>query len=201
MFSLFIKIILKSIVSIFRNQSGKKRHYFIKDGTDTVYMSVEDIARLHYIQEKGYEDGMHCEGGIIQATFMLFFWEHIYDCFVPGTFISKYQTCPLDMHSRKFYLNRKEHIDHRLREIRYLWNKNEMLEFAMKAWESYSTYNAIWNITSYVNNPQFLKTILLSIKRNVLADIYKRLVTDIKSYRSGLPDLFMWDTKNKRVGL
>ncbi|XP_019868721.2 fanconi-associated nuclease 1 homolog [Aethina tumida] len=55
-------------------------------------MSVDDVVKLHYIQEEGYEDGMHCEGGIIRVTFMLFFWEHIYECYVPGTFISNYQT-------------------------------------------------------------------------------------------------------------
>lgn len=156
-------------------------------------MSVDNVVKLHYIQEEGYEDEMHCEGGIIRATFMLFFWEHIYECYVPGTFISNYQTYPLDMYSRKFYLNRKHLIDYRLKEIQYIWTEDLMLEFAMKARESCST--------RYVNNPQFLKTFLLSIKRKVLADIYKRLVMDIRSYRNGLPDLFMWDTKNKRVGL
>ncbi|CAH0563505.1 unnamed protein product [Brassicogethes aeneus] len=181
------------------NKSGKKRDYFMNnlDGSRN-FMGVEDVARRHYIDNEYYEDGAHCEGYLFQATYCLFFWDLIYEHHVPGTFISKYQTVPLDFYSIKFYENRRDVIDERLKQIESAWTDEEALDFLLKSWEKNSHRHSFCSLARIVEDPDILSTILLCVPRGVLAKIYARFAQSFGEFKSGMPDLLMWDTAGKR---
>lgn len=67
----------------------------------------------------GYPGGSHCEGSLIKALLILYFWDIIYnpEIVVRGSFVSKWQSAPLDFFTRYFYENRKDAIDARLLQI------------------------------------------------------------------------------------
>nr|CAH7745076.1 unnamed protein product [Callosobruchus chinensis] len=168
------------------NESGRKRHYVVQDedGSST-YLSVENIALRHYIDEWGYTDGEHCEGAIVKCLFNLLFWDIIYDPKkpVPATFISKLQ---------------HEEIDRRIEEIRSSWTDAELLAFARKKHVEHAHENSMCLIQNYITDPDMLNVLIPCIGRNVLADILSRLVKDIRQYSSGLPDLMVWNAKEQK---
>ncbi|ERL88395.1 hypothetical protein D910_05781 [Dendroctonus ponderosae] len=77
--------------------------------------------QLHQLHHDtcGYPAGSHCEGSLIKALLILYFWDIIYnpEIVVRGSFISKWQSAPLDFFTRYFYENRKGAIDMRLMQI------------------------------------------------------------------------------------
>nr|CAI5855479.1 unnamed protein product [Callosobruchus analis] len=179
----------------------QKRHYVVqdKDGSSS-YFSVENIALQHYIDECGYTDGEHCEGGIVKALFNLLFWDIIYNPKrpVPATFISKLQDVPLDFYTTYFYQNRQEEIDKRIEDIRSLWTDAALLAFARRQYELHSHENSMCLIQNHITNADMLNVLIPCIGRQVLADILKRLVKDIRQYGSGLPDLMVWNAKEQK---
>ncbi|KAJ8921377.1 hypothetical protein NQ315_002993 [Exocentrus adspersus] len=181
------------------NDLGKKRNYMVSDmqGNKTVY-KVEDVALAHYFKKFGYS-GVHCEGGLVKATFTLFFFDIIYNNkrSIPGTFISKLQSEPLDMNTQYFYLNRKEEIDKRLKEIESEWSDDKVVQFLERNYEKHSHEFTICEVGNIIEDPKFLKVLVQCIGRKVLAKIYERLVKNFRVYRSGLPDLFIWNVDRK----
>ncbi|VEN39500.1 unnamed protein product [Callosobruchus maculatus] len=52
---------------------------------------------------------------------------------------------------------------------------------------------------NHIPDPNMLSVLISCIGRNVLADILKRLVKDIRQYGSGLPDLMVWNAKEQKL--
>ncbi|XP_050511943.1 uncharacterized protein LOC126887999 [Diabrotica virgifera virgifera] len=184
------------------NQSGRKRHYEVhhSDGSKS-YKTVEQVAQDYYVETCGYTDGMHCEGTIIMNSFTLFFWDIIYsqNPIIPGTFLSKYQEVPLDMYTTDFYKNRKELIDKRLKDIAEGWTDEETIQNVTEYWHKYSHISGLCGPVGETVDIKFLKSIVDCIGRKVLSKIYERLAKDIRQYRSGMPDLFLWNVDEKKA--
>ncbi|XP_056636829.1 fanconi-associated nuclease 1-like isoform X1 [Diorhabda sublineata] len=184
-----------------RGKPGRKRHYPVQnsDGSKE-YKSVEQIA-LEYYERCGFPSGEHCEGSIILATFTLFFWDIIYnpDIVVPGTFLSRYQQFPLDMYSTYFYVHRKELIDKRLRDLAENWSDQHTLDFVTEHWIKYSHKSGLTNVANYIPNKEHLNSIVCCIGRKLLSGIYQRLVKDLGQYKSGMPDLLVWNEHDKKA--
>ncbi|XP_018576178.1 fanconi-associated nuclease 1 isoform X2 [Anoplophora glabripennis] len=182
------------------NVSGKKRNYEVRDaeGNKIIY-KVEDIALNDYLERLRYTGGVHCEGSIIKATFTLFFFDIIYSAknSIPGTFVSKIQCEPLDMNTRYFYPNRKVEIDKRLREIESEWSDAKIIKFLKDNYEKHSHEFAVCEIGVIISDVKFLQDLVDCIGRKVLAKIYERLVKNFREYRSGLPDLLVWNVDRK----
>ncbi|KAJ8932030.1 hypothetical protein NQ314_015003, partial [Rhamnusium bicolor] len=150
------------------NQLGTRRNYIIQDaeGNKTV-LSVEYIA-LKYYMENGYTDGRHCEGSLIKATFTLFFWDIIYSVkdIIPGTFVIKnMQSEPLDMNTKYFYLNRKEAINQRLKEIESEWSHSEMIKFLKDKYTLHSHELAFCEVGVYIKDEELLEILIDCIGR------------------------------------
>lgn len=183
------------------NDLGMKRNYEVRDaeGNKTIF-KVEDIALKHYL-EHGYTGGEHWEGAFVKATFTLLFFDIIYEPanFIPGTFVSKVQSEPLDMNTRYFYSNRREQIDRRLKEIESEWSDTGFMKFLKDKYERHSHEFAVCEVGQIIKDADLLKVLVRCVGRKVLAGIYERLVKDFKAYRSGLPDLLVWNADRKDV--
>lgn len=66
--------------------------------------------------------GLHAEGSIVSNLFVLLFWDIMF-MDIENVFHGPFQSCPLDVATQEFYLNRQEHIDDRLN-----WLKNASVE-------------------------------------------------------------------------
>lgn len=167
-------------------------------------MSVENIALDYYINSCSYTDGKHCEGSLVQALFVLFFWDIIYypDPPVTGTFLSKIQQAPLDMKTQYFYTNRKHLIDTRLEQIASEWKRSLMLQFLKYSYDNNSCKSGIYNVNSVIPDTEadsLLETLVDCIGRKILSEIFRRLVKNPGAYRSGMPDLLVWNVDTKTV--
>lgn len=70
---------------------------------------------MHYYCEKGFSNGLHCEGALPIILFFTLFWEELFGIHVPGAFVSPYQHAPADLFTEQlFYENRKDKIDTKL---------------------------------------------------------------------------------------
>lgn len=177
-----------------------KRVYKLKDKNgDDIFTTVEDLAIRKYISERNYTHGIHCEGSIIKALFTLLFWDIIYDEDVPYTFILRVQYVPLDMFSKYFYMNRKEKIDGRLKDLELNWTSKTLLQIAKENYMKYSNVSGLCEIDHIIDNMDLLKDLLECIGGSLLAKIFERLVKNVKCYQSGMPDLLIWNTKTKEV--
>lgn len=179
----------------------QKRNYEVQDGEgNKIIYKVEDIALEHYF-DHGYTGGEHCEGAFVLATFTLFFFDIIYKPrdVIPGTFVSKVQSEPLDMNSRYFYSNRREQIDRRLREIENEWSDSQVLKFLRDNYERHSHEFALCEVGTIIKDEGLLKVLVECVGRKIWAKIYERLVKNFREYRSGLPDLLVWNKHKKYV--
>lgn len=117
---------------------------------------------------------------------------------MPFAFINEIQYLPLDFFSADFYINRKLEIDERLQEIQSKWSLKQLEYIIHKTWKKHSYEHSLLN-TSVINNAQQLCDIILCIGREKLALILKRLIQNFRLYRSGVPDLFVWNYSNHTV--
>lgn len=102
-------------------QSRPKSDTLIKNRYN---ISVEQVALTHYIKNLSYTHGKHTETRILSTLFGMLFWDVIFDKTVFNVFVDKFQSCPLDLQTDHFYLNRKEGIDSRLELL-----QNSPIEF------------------------------------------------------------------------
>lgn len=183
-----------------RNESGRKRTYVEGAANADQYLtSVEQIALNHY-KRNGFPKGFHCEGSLLINLLFVLFWDIIYSTKVPSAFINEIQYIPLDLYSEEFYKNRKSDIDQRLEEIRDGWSLDELFLFVMQNWENHS-YKRSLIIQDLVEDSDELIQIVDCIGRECLAILLERLVKDFKQFHSGLPDLFLWNYGERKVGV
>ncbi|KAF5274629.1 hypothetical protein FQR65_LT04329 [Abscondita terminalis] len=189
----FVEIDSKAIKS---EIPGRKRDYFVKSESGLEYMPVEEVA-LRYYFKNGFANGLHCEGALVVSLFFILFWDIIYGNAVPYAFISEIQYYPLDLHTKEFYTNRETEINRRLSEIESEWSTETLNKFVCDIWEKHS-HEKSYIYSNIVNQPKDLEGIILCIGRVKLSKIMQRLVLDFRIYQSGLPDLFLWNTSNKK---
>ena len=165
---------------------------------DVNYLTVEQTA-LQYYRTVGFPDGEHCEGNLIIASFCLLFWDIIYEDYVKGTFVSKVQSAPLDMYSSHFYKNRERRIKRRLSDIEHKWTEEIFRRRLFDRWTLHSHETSLCSLDAVVDKPERLYNAITCIGRDVLGKIFERLVKNFKYYRSGFPDLIVWNLPEKKV--
>lgn len=159
---------------------------------DVSYMGVEQIAIRHYIDKKGFTEGLHCEGALIKTLFHVLFWDIIYSSGIDFTFVCKMQILPLDFYCEDFYKNRKEQIDRRLSDIKNRWTQEYFRSFIMKTWFTICKHKSHF-VLDYIKDGEKLCQIVNCIGRTIVSDICQRLVVNIRNYRAGMPDLFVYN--------
>lgn len=183
------------------NEPGRKRKYVqASENGEKTYSSVEQTA-LDYYRENGYPEGMHCEGALLGAAFCILFWDIIYDHHVEGVFICDYQSVPLDMHTKYFYLNRKERLQERLSDIKSGWSENRLKMFICETWNLHSREESLFNIELFIKEPEQLYSLIQFVGRDVFSMIMGTVLHQSQSgkYLKGFPDLTLWNAEESKV--
>jgi len=157
------------------------------------YCNVEELVREHYKGEGLYE-GSHAEGAVLNSILGLLFWDIIYLAEVPDAFRDPAQAVPLDWDTDDFYTNRKEAIDDRLEEIAG-WTKEELDAELNRA---YADNLNVCSIVSWdrFRGPQHLAGLVSCMPPSKVALMLGRMIKDHRTFRSGLPDLTLWNPES-----
>lgn len=182
----------------YSNEPGRKKHFVNHTADGMEYLSVEQIAITHYTTELSFTDGIHCEGHLLTTLFFILFWDIIYEHHVPNTYISLLQCIPLDLYSGEFYENRSEKINARLQDIRDTWNLDTLCQYVSEIYKLHTDELKSVHPHDFGDDTAF-QMYVKCIGKNVLAAVCHQLAKDYKQFRSGLPDLFLWDTKEFKV--
>lgn len=156
-------------------------------------ISVETVALNHYRKQQW--QGVHSENSIVCALFFLLFWDIIYDQSKKNVFYHRYQPYPLDLQVRtEFYAARKVEIDTRLDAIA------SSISFALS--HISDAYNQHINTLCGCTYWQFALEDMLCIAEGMgpqgLRSICSRLAKDHRTYRSGAPDLVLWNHRARK---
>lgn len=195
---IFIELNFPVIFIFLSNVPGRKKSYKRTTSSGTEYSSVEETAISFYLEENVYTQGIHCENSLLSTAFYIFFWDLIYETHVPNTFISNIQKFPLDFFSTDFYNNRKNKIDARLSQIESLTSKEELKSYIFYTFDKYSDqFDVIFS--SEMIDVDFLTLFVECVGNKLLGAVFRRFLKNFKVYRSGLPDLFLWNPEKKKV--
>ncbi|XP_015115933.1 fanconi-associated nuclease 1 isoform X2 [Diachasma alloeum] len=157
------------------------------------YGNVEDVALSHYANI-GYPKGIHCEGALPVTLFACLFWKEIYELPVPGAFVSPFQSAPLDLFGSKFYENRRENLERKFAELEGLEDFETVWVNMTEVYQEFSTLESI--ICRVVGDAQLFYEIIKSLGKNGVLGICKRIILGgYVNWRSGFPDLFVWNEK------
>jgi tetratricopeptide (TPR) repeat protein len=164
-----------------RSKRRVQRFSLIRD----VDLSIEDQV-LGAFKKQGQE-GIYGENGLWRSLFGLAFWDIIFSP-VKGAFEHPFQHGPLDLHSPDFRRNREQLIDARLGELRA---ERELEDRLLRVYDSkYGLANPFVAWDSWQR--EVLERVIEAIGGCVLADICDRLSRDLRRYRRGFPDLFLF---------
>ncbi len=147
-----------------------------------------EIACLNHFTQQGFET-FYCENVLLNGLFGLLFWEVIFAP-VDGAFINAYQSRPLDLYHPDFTLKRQNLIDQTL---------SQALTLPVDFWlERYKDKYSISNpFVHWQALPEMLVSQALNhIPRPILVELFKVLLSDLKLFRSGMPDLILFKDGN-----
>ncbi|KAK4529733.1 hypothetical protein CCYA_CCYA02G0590 [Cyanidiococcus yangmingshanensis] len=169
-------------------ETGKSRGAGVRfAGFDnTLGVSVETLALQFYESELGFH-GAHLEGCTFEALFLICFGDFM-NLPIPDVFHAPCQTLPLDFGTEVFYINRREAIQRRLTELSLL------TEADLTAWVS--TQLVHYQTLIAARNPRLVQVpwsiVIAGLGGRSLVRILALLVTDYHYWRSGAPDLLLW---------
>ncbi|XP_044521334.1 fanconi-associated nuclease 1 [Gracilinanus agilis] len=189
-------------------QSGMGKSVFLLEDTDTkgdectvttVMCSVEELALAHY-RQNGFDKGIHGEGSTFITLYSLLLWDIIFMDGIPDVFRNSYQAFPLDLYTDSFYENRRDAIESRLQKIHEaspetlrewianVWNAHEGEVASGVTWDRFSSLQQAQDLVSCLRGP-------------FLSGVCRRLATDLRHHRGGLPDLVVWNTQENHFKL
>ncbi len=153
------------------------------------YLNVEEIARLHFDIESA--PCFYVENQLITGLFGLWLWPEIFRN-VDGAFANPFQSAPLDMYEASFISQRPQ-----INELWNLFNDNSHQQHIRQYWQEKN------GIENHFVNWRYLDETLLEYALNCIPAqdlklIFERLLFDIKSNRSGLPDLIQFFPETNR---
>jgi hypothetical protein len=159
--------------------------------------TVESLCLQNYNQtEHGAWDGIHCEGSPLRALFFLLLWDDV--IFLPGisgTFLTPFQSGPLDLDcARHFSSNREAQLAAALGRI----SRESQHGLAKRVRESwFQNRGKICRGVNWYTDPRLLVVCAASVGGPVLAEIFGALASDFHHFSGGLPDLFLWRWKDQ----
>ena len=161
-------------------RASKPRCEQIKLESDLSQMRVELAVKLHF-ESQGW-DVYFSENSFLCGLFGLAFWEVIF-ADVEGAFINRYQHRPLDLYHSDFVDKRADQIQAVLQTLSE-HGLNQLLE----------TYDKKQGIANpFVHWSHFPKALIEhsidSIPNTLVVDLFKVILSDLKLFRTGMPDL------------
>jgi hypothetical protein len=176
---------------------------FDDDGDDRAtapLVTVEELALQHYSRpEQGSWKGVHAEGGIWRAFFVLFLWEALFcspeqaGAATADVFRSPFQTAPLDLDTDAFFPARAPLIERRLQELAA--GDEDALERTVRMrWAAHAgcacrgmAWGARWDLVRLVEIARCVGPLRLSVVLRLMAE-------DHAGSSGGMPDLLLWST-------
>uniref|UniRef100_A0A0X3PIH6 Fanconi-associated nuclease n=2 Tax=Schistocephalus solidus TaxID=70667 RepID=A0A0X3PIH6_SCHSO len=83
----------------------------------SLLITVEDWVLRHFIQNEGFEKGLHSESRVFTTLFGLLFYDLLFAKSPDDVFFSMRQTAPLDLFTDDFYATRQSAVETRLELI------------------------------------------------------------------------------------
>ncbi len=154
--------------------------------------SVEAMCLSDY-RSRGFK-GYHSEGGIIRTLFAYLFYDILF-LYIPNVFQTAYQTCPLDLHTDAFFPSRYSEINHRLVEIAN-GSATSIISTVHSAHSENRTCIIGLNWDFELGD---LLEIAACFDGQALATVCKVMAQEYRVRGGGIPDLFLWDLREKRV--
>ena len=155
-------------------------------GPYSVEMAVQQL--LHH------EDGpaFYVENTLINALFGLLCWDAIFAP-IPGAFFHPFQSGPADLLHPEFHASRKTHFDEIFAQFDTGYYKEAIFDrFKQKQWIQSPFVH--WALLS----EELLQLALICIPAQHLRALFTRILQDIKTNRSGLPDLIQFWPREQR---
>lgn len=145
-----------------------------------------ELQVLAYYQHHGWQ-GYWLENQLVGALFAQLFWDII---FVPieGAFCHPFQQAPLDLHSADFYRLRQPLIEQRLAQLSDTNFVQQQLEQVQR--DCHGISNSLFNWKQLPK--QAVQQLATRLSTDQLTALMQPLCFDLASYRSGLPDLFLF---------
>lgn len=161
--------------------------------------NVERIASEYYLKDSVFSNCIHGETSIILTIYGFLFWDIIYVPDIPGVFQSKFQLCPLDFFSNGFYPNRSKLIENRLEFIRNA-SLQEMKSLCNNVWvsDNFNSLNPLIDWQLFSDFDEFISLLSCFNFKN-LCNIFELLLNDFRFWRSGFPDLTLWNKNTLKL--
>ena len=171
-------------------QSGTKSVFQVSHSDGSVeFCSVEELVKLHY-SSMGLGEGLHAEGAVFNSLLGLLLWDTIYQD-LPDVFRAPGQALPLDWDSDHFYSARKEEIEARLLELGS-YSREQMGE---EVGRLAGLYQGVTSLVSWSHfSPSTLAALATCMEPSGLVAVMARMARNHRHWRSGLPDLTVWDS-------
>jgi Fanconi-associated nuclease 1 len=202
---------------------SKKSLFLSYDGKTKVY--VEQLALQYYALAQGFE-GIHCEGSLCTTLYGLLCWDIIFDTTAaPYAFQSKYQDSPLDLFTDAFFVTRRELFEARFKQmiesedgsymidlikkvvaenegvqnkfIRWAREENEELDDEQSQSSRSSGIARGEGISA--DNVEWLCDLVTCLGGKTLSMVCRMLAEDYRFYRSGMPDLLVWNVQQSML--
>lgn len=137
----------------------------------------------------------YVENCLINSLFGLLFWDALYAP-VPGAFFHPFQSHPADLYRSAFQKKRQP-------QINAAWAVLQDGSYADRIIERYQQKLGVTNAFIHwsIITPELLALALKLIPANHLRLIFERLLSDIRTHRSGFPDLIQFDLLNQSYRL
>lgn len=185
-------------------QRGMGKSVFVMEAGEptapaAVLCSVEEVA-LAYYRRSGFDQGIHGEGSTFSTLFGLLLWDIIFMDGIPDVFRNAYQAFPLDLCTDSFCASRQPAIEARLQQIHSApveslrawvaaaWQAQEGRVASLVSWDRFASLQQAQDLVSCLGGP-------------ILSGVCRRLATDFRHCRGGLPDLVVWDSQSRRCKL
>ncbi|MES2104945.1 MAG: VRR-NUC domain-containing protein [Pseudomonadota bacterium] len=156
---------------------------------------VEGVVRDHLAQMHADAEVHYVENTLINSLFGLLCWDAVFIA-LPGAFFHPFHTGPADLHSADFYRRRAAEFDACLSQLDTGQYKHTMRQhFALKT--GIQSPFVFWDSLT----EELLEQALACIPAMHLKKWFERILQDIKSNRSGLPDLIQFWPQEQRYRL
>lgn len=190
----------------FENTSPNKlQEHQSPQESNTLLLTVEQWTVRYYMANKNFEHGIHCESQIYHLLFCILFYDILFEISPspPDVFYSYRQSAPLDLFTDEFYQSRKDLIDARLQWLLAVDQSDDhsnSLAFRIHTyWELHNGERCLWANWDLLKNSQELIDIFWCLGPSVVHDVCRKLATDYRNWRSGLPDLLLWSPTETRA--
>ena len=178
--------------------AAQSRNFYLgSEGGETVLCTVENVVINYYINNNGFTQGLHAEGGIVSTLFGVLCWDVVFSE-VDNVFYNEFQTYPLDYWSRELYLRRKKLFDVLFERIGKA-SGAELLEMIEESWAEHGAVGCVGVKWDCFTSPAHMHTCVVAMGAECLVGLFKEYLSDTRLKRSGVPDLSLWNDEEFRM--